>query len=296
MNLPEDNINNRDYASEIELKNISFFNQRLIANFKIYSKIAIASIKSRMEYRTSFSVFLFTLIMFYSSQALTISAIVYRFKTIGGWTLGEMAFLYSVLILSMGLVSSMFSGLIDFYEFIREGTFDRILLRPLSPLGQIIAGGFEITGVVHLILGVTAFWIANQLQKVDWNWLNIIVFITVILGGSLILASIRIIIASIAFYAVNNSSLVHLFVFSTREFMLYPMSIYPTGLKFILTFLLPLGFINYYPAYYFLNKSTEGDLFHPYLMFGSLPVGILMAITSLILWEKGKKAYESAGS
>ena len=264
-------------------------------NLRIYFKIAVASIKSRMEYRASFSVFLFTLVLFYSAQAVTISVIVYRFKTIGGWNIGEIAFLYSVLILSMGIVSSVFSGLIEFYNHIREGTYDRILLRPLSPLWQVIMGGFEITGLVHLVLGLTTFWIANQFHTVEWNWLNAAVFLLTILGGSLILASIRIMIASIAFYAVNNSSLVHLFVFSTREFMLYPMNIYSTGLKFILTFILPLGFINYYPSHYFLNKSGT-DLFHPLLVFGSLPVGIVMLTIAYFMWKRGETAYESAGA
>jgi len=266
-----------------------------MSSLRIYLKIAVASIKSRMEYRASFTVFLFTLIMFYSAQALTISVIVYRFKTIGGWSVGEIAFLYSILILSMGIVSSVFSGLIEFYTHIREGTYDRILLRPLSPLGQVVMGGFEISGIVHLVLGFTAFWIANQFQHVEWNLLNISVFSVVILGGAMILASIRIMIASIAFYAVNNSSLVHLFVFSTREFMLYPMNIYSTGLKFILTFVLPLGFINYYPAHYFLNKSSA-DLFHPWMTFGTFPVGVMMLAISLVMWKIGGRSYESAGA
>lgn len=59
---------------------------------------------------------------------------------------------------------------------------------------------------------------ANSLIEVHWNSLNALVFLTVVVGGALILGSIRIIIAGIAFYAVNTNSLVHLFVFSSREF------------------------------------------------------------------------------
>ena len=263
--------------------------------FRIYFKLAVASIKSRMEYRASFSVFLFTLILFYGAQLTTIGLIIHRFKSIGGWTIGEIAFLYSILILPMGIVSSMFSGIVEFYTHIREGTYDRILVRPLSPLGQVITGGFELSGVVHLVLGITTFVIANNFQKVEWNSTNVTVFIFVIIGGSLILASIRIIIAAIAFYAVNNTSLVHLFVFSTREFMMYPMNIYSTGVKVLLTFFLPLGFINFYPSYYFLNKSGS-DLFHPIFMFGTFPVGTLMIFFAIWFWKKGEKAYESAGA
>lgn len=269
-------------------------NYTLKETIYIYLRIAIASIKSRMEYRASFLVFLFTLVTFYTAQIATIGIVITRFKTIGGWTMGEMAFLYSLLILSQGIVTFIFSGILDFGEFVRDGTFDRFLVRPLSPLIQIIMGGFEISGFAHIILGFLTFFMANSLITVHWNLLNGLVFVTVVIGGALILGSIRIIIAAIAFYAVNTNSLVHLFVFSSREFLLYPLNIYNGGLRFLLTFIVPLGFINFYPAHYFLNKSGD-DIFHPLFVFGTLPIGMVMFLFSLWLWKRGQDDYESAG-
>ncbi|MCE9501806.1 MAG: ABC-2 family transporter protein, partial [Leptospira sp.] len=221
----------------------------------VYFRLAMASIKSRMEYRASFIIFLFTLVSFYAAQAVTVGVVITRFKTIGGWSIGEMAFLYSLLILSQGIVSCFFSGLVDFGNFVRLGTYDRLLVRPLSPLGQVIMGGFELTGFAHLVLGLITFFVANSLIAIHWDLVNVLVLISVITGGSMILAGIRIIIGAIAFYAVNNNSLVHLFVFSSREFLLYPLNIYSTSVKFLLTFIIPLGFINFYPAHYFLKKT-----------------------------------------
>ncbi|MBE7412092.1 MAG: ABC-2 family transporter protein [Leptospiraceae bacterium] len=259
-----------------------------------YLQLALASVKSRMEYRASFFIFLFTLVSFYTAQALTIGIIIHRFKVIGGWSVGEIAFLYSLLILSQGIVSCLFSGVVEFGNFIREGTFDRLLVRPLSPLGQVIASGFELVGLAHLILGLITFFIANSLIRISWSFFDVVIFITVILGGSMILAGIRIIIAAIAFYAVNNNSLVHLFVFSSREFLLYPLNIYSKGVKFLLTFIIPLGFVNFYPAQYFLKKSGEG-IFHEYIVYFTLPIGVLLFLISILFWRKGQKDYESAG-
>lgn len=260
----------------------------------VYLKLALASIKSRMEYKASFIIFLFTIFAFYIAQILTISAVIFRFKTIGGWSMGEMAFLYSLLVLSQGIVSCGFGGLLDFGTLVRDGNFDRTMIRPLSPLLQVIMNGFDLTGFVHIFLGVVAVIMANSLIQIEWDFIRSFMLIIVVLGGSFILAAIRIFIAAIAFWAVNNTSLVHLFVFSSREFLLYPMNIYSNGVKFLLTFLVPLGFINFYPAHFFLQKDTS-TLFHPYFIFGTLPVGVLMIIFSLILWKIGQNAYESAG-
>ncbi|MCC6276244.1 MAG: ABC-2 family transporter protein [Leptospiraceae bacterium] len=267
----------------------------VIHSANCYLKLAVASIKSRMEYRASFFIFLFTLVSYYSAQALTIGIIINRFKMIGGWSIGEMAFLYSLLILSQGIVSCLFSGVVEFGSFVREGTFDRLLVRPLSPLGQVIMGGFELTGFAHLILGLITFFVANSLIRIHWQISDVLIFITVILGGSMILAGIRIVIAAIAFYAVNNGSLVHLFVFSSREFLLYPLNIYSTGVKFLLTFVIPLGFVNFYPAHYFLNKTGD-SVFHDYIVFFTFPIGTILFLFSLWFWRKGQAAYESAGA
>jgi ABC-2 type transport system permease protein len=262
--------------------------------FYVYLRLVTASIKSRMEYRASFFVFIFTLVAYYTAQLLTIGAIIYRFKKIGGWGTGEMAFLYSLLILSNGIVSCFFSGLLDMSTFVRDGGYDRFLIRPLSPLAQVITYGFELTGLAHLILGIITFVAANSLISINWNFMNCLHFVLVILGGSLILASVRIVIGAIAFYAVNNQSLVHLFVFSAREFLLYPLNIYSTGVKFLLTFIVPLAFINYYPAHLFLNKDS-GELFHSSFIYATFPIGIVMLLGSILFWRKGQSAYESAG-
>ncbi len=272
------------------MDNPYLFSEKLV----IYIRLAAAAIKSRMEYRSSFWIFFFVLILFYMAQVLTIGVVINRFKTIGGWTVGEMAFLYSLLILSQGLVASLFSGLVDFSTQVRDGNYDRILVRPLSPLIHVIMNGFEISGIAHIILGIASFVFANSLLEIQWGFQNITMFAFVVFGGSLILAGIRIIIAAIAFWAINNSSLVHLFVYSSREFLLYPLNIYSGGVKILLTFLIPLGFINFYPAHFFLNKST-GGLFHPYMIYATLPVGIVLFFASLSIWKLGQNAYESAG-
>jgi len=261
---------------------------------KIYIQMALASIKSRMEYKASFIIFLFTIFAFYVAQVLAITAIIFRFQSIGGWSMGEMAFLYSLLVLSQGLVACGFGGLLDFGTLIRTGNFDRAMIRPLSPLIQVLMNDFDLTGFVHVVLGILAVSIANSFLQIKWDALKIFVLVLVVLGGSCILASIRILIASVAFWAVENSSLIHLFVFSSREFLLYPMNIYSKGVKFLLTFLIPLGFINFYPAHFFLNKDTS-SLFHPYFIFGTFPVGISILILSLYVWKLGQNAYESAG-
>ncbi|MCZ8238108.1 MAG: ABC-2 family transporter protein [Leptospiraceae bacterium] len=266
--------------------------EEIKSELSLYFRLALASIQTRIEYRWNFIIFIFTLLFLYTAQILTVGVIVTRFHTIGGWNLGEIVFLYSILILIGGFVSSLFTGILEFGSLVRLGNFDRYLIRPLSPLGQVMSMGFDISGIAHLTLATITFIYANSLVSIEWNLGNILFLMITIIAGILIMGGIRLIIASVAFFAINNQSLVHLFVFSAREFLLYPVSIYSRSIRFSLTFLFPIAFVNFYPASYFLDKQTG---FSPWLATMGLPTGLLIFGMGYGLWKRGIRYYESAG-
>jgi ABC-2 type transport system permease protein len=76
---------------------------------------------------------------------------------------------------------------------------------------------------------------------------------------------------------------------------MYPLNIYPWILQLIFTFLIPIGFISYYPASEFLGKESG---FHiPLSMALWTPVvGIVCFIISQFIFSIGMKKYESSGS
>lgn len=266
-----------------------------LKEFSVYMAMIRAAVQSRMEYRGSFIMYLLTLVGFYGAQVAVIGLMLRRFHEIGGWTSGEIAFLYALLVFSQGLVAVFFSGMLEFSPFVREGTFDRLLLRPLSPLLQILTMRFEPGGIANLILGGAAIAAANSFLDIQWSFLTVLMLLAVILGGALILAAIRIGVAAAAFFTVSNEGLQHLIVFSTREFLLYPVDIYSRPVRFLLTFILPIAFINFYPAHFFLNKSASG-LFHPYFVYLTLPTGFLVMFVALKFWKYGVRMYSSTGS
>ncbi|MCB1165190.1 MAG: ABC-2 family transporter protein [Leptospiraceae bacterium] len=266
-----------------------------MSEWSSYKAMLRAAIQSKMEYRGSFIAYIFTLIGFYGAQVSVIALMLNRFHRMGGWNPGEVAFLYSLLLLCNGMVSAVFSGMTEFSELVREGTFDRVMLRPLSELGQILAMKFEPGGLAHMILGVAALIVANNMVDLDWTPLKGIFLLVSIVGGVLILASIRIIIASVSFFAIKNQGLQHLLVFSAREFLMYPVHIYSFPVRFLLTFMFPIAFVNFYPAHYFLAKQSE-TLFHPVLSYMSFPVGAMLLLLSLSFWRFGVNHYSSTGS
>jgi len=269
--------------------------KRIIENMMIYLHMLKAAMQSRMEYRGSFYIYIVTIIGFYSAQISVIGFMLYRFKTIGGWTAGEVAFLYSLLVLSQGIVGALFSGFHDFSTLIREGTFDRVLLRPLSPMLQVITMRFEAHGIANLLLGVVALVISGRFVSVQWSISTYAILLLTIIGGAMIFASIRVMVGAAAFFTVSTDGLQHLVVFSSREFLLYPVDIYSKPVRFFLTFLFPIAFVNFYPSYYFLARNSD-TLFHPYFIYLTFPVGLLLMALATVFWKIGVAHYSSTGS
>jgi ABC-2 type transport system permease protein len=74
----------------------------------------------------------------------------------------------------------------------------------------------------------------------------------------------------------------------------YPVSIYGTGVRFLLTFVVPVAFINYYPAGLFLNRPEYTEVRS--LVVIAPVVGLGLFALAVALWRRGLAAYSSAGS
>jgi ABC-2 type transport system permease protein len=242
--------------------------------------------KARMEYKASFLFYIFAILTFYAGQFGLLFILLNRFHEIKGWSVGEMVFLYSLQAFAFGFTNLIFSQLVNFDKMIVDGEFDRVLVRPLSPLGQVIFSKFEVSTAAHLIIGSTALYFGSRYGNIDWTFYKVVLFPVIITGGVLI---------AVAFWTLRNRSLVHTVIFSSKEFINYPVNIYNVGMQFFLTFIFPIAFINFYPAHFFLDRSGTG-LLHPLLEMGTPIVGLIVTTVSIFSWKAGVNHYQSTGS
>lgn len=261
----------------------------------IYWRLALASIRARIEYRASFLFFIFSITLFYVAQVGLLLVVLARFDNIHGWSAGEMAFMYGLLTFSQGITTLFFNALTNFDQTLIKGEFDRVLVRPLSPLGQVICSRFELTTLVHFILGGVALHLGAKYSGIVWDAQKLLYLPLVLMGGVFIQSAVRLFVTAVAFWTLRNAALVHTVVFSSREFVIYPVSVYNWGVQFFLTFIFPMAFVNFYPSQYFLDKSGE-NLFHPVLSVLTPLVGTVMFALSIYAWKKGVDHYQSSGS
>jgi ABC-2 type transport system permease protein len=75
----------------------------------------------------------------------------------------------------------------------------------------------------------------------------------------------------------------------------YPLTIYPTGVRWLLTFVLPFALITYYPAERLLGRNETGALL-PVLSLAAVPAGLLFLGIAGLVWRAGVRHYQSTGS
>ena len=116
-----------------------------------------------------------------------------------------------------------------------------------------------------------------------------------LIGATLIRGGIYILLGSTSFHTRSAVD----FGQYTQEIMdkttMYPMSMYPESMQFILTYLIPIGWVSFYPASAMLGiKNGIGSgIIVPVI---TLLVGIAVMLLAGAYFSSGLKKYESAGN
>ena len=76
---------------------------------------------------------------------------------------------------------------------------------------------------------------------------------------------------------------------------MYPISMYPESFQFVLTYLIPIGWVSFYPISGLLgieNGLIDGNT----AVWLTLAVGILVILIAAVVFKLGLRRYESAGN
>ena len=128
-----------------------------------------------LEYRANFIMwFLFTII--YHGVALAALYVTMRqFPSMNGWDFRQMFFLYALWMAGHELHNTLFFTIVSVPDYIREGRFDRFLVRPLDTLFQVLTVPQQIMpdGIV-LGLATLAFATVAAGVRVDWIFITFV--------------------------------------------------------------------------------------------------------------------------
>ncbi|WP_409341219.1 ABC transporter permease [Paenibacillus sp. MBLB4367] len=253
------------------------------------------AIQRQIEYPLFLVSWLIMIPMQYFAGAWMLNILVERFQALNGWDFPQLAFVYGLGLLSHGVMVVLFIQSWNMDHMVVHGGFDRMLLRPMNVFFQFAFNYFNFIGLIDLIPGTVIFFYACSLVDFDWSVLNIVKLLLVIAGGALIRSAIYTLLGCVAFWTKGSRSLISLTINMMERATLYPLSIYPYALQLLLTFVIPIGFISFYPAADFLGQE-DGFTIPVGLAVWTPVVGLLTFFIAHKVFHIGLKKYESSGS
>jgi ABC-2 type transport system permease protein len=260
-----------------------------------YARYWWINLLTMLEYRANFVMWGFFTIIYHGTAIVALWVTLRNFPSINGWNFRDTAFMYGLWMLGHSLHNTLFFGVGSVPEFVREGRFDRFLVRPLDPLFQAITIPQQVWPD-ELILAVIYFCVATAFAGVRVDWIFVLYVPFVAIGGALIDFGINLAIATASFWFTRIDSLRWVFMSLEQEFSRYPISIYQRGVRIALTFALPFAFMNYFPATYLLHKSEDGLHLNPAVGLLTPLVGALCVALGYAFWRVGIDRYQGTGS
>lgn len=256
---------------------------------RLYGKFFVMHLKSLMEYKTSFFLTCIGQFLVSFSVFLGIYFMFRRFSNVEGFTYNEVLLHFGITLMEFSLAESVARGFDTFDGMVKQGEFDRVLVRPRHEILLILANRIEFSRIGRILQAVVMFIYGFVISDVRWNLAKVITVLLMLVGGTVVFSGIFLIYASICFFTVEGLEVMNIFTDGAREYGKYPASIYGKRILQLCTFVIPYGLIQYYPFLFLLDRGKP--------FYSLLPLlACLFIVPCFLLWKLGVKHYTSSGS
>ncbi|WP_328538532.1 ABC transporter permease [Streptomyces sp. NBC_00344] len=262
---------------------------------RAYWLIAGMWIRSTMAYRASF---LLTALGNFAATAFDFVAILLMFShvnSLGGYSLGEIAFLYGAAAASFGFSDLVMGSMDRLGRRVRDGTLDTLLVRPAPVLAQIAADRFALRRLGRVTQGLLVLGYAIGVLDVDWTPVKILLVPVMVLSGAVIFSAVFVAGAAFQFWAQDASEVQNAFTYGGVTLLEYPPTVFAKDLLRGVTFVVPLAFVNWLPALYVLGRPYPLDVPRWTAFLGPV-VAVACCLLAGAAWRLGLRAYRSTGS
>ena len=260
----------------------------------MWRRLVGAQIRSQLQYRLSFVLDFVGSGLISFIDFLAVLVLFHNVPRLGAWSVGEVAFLYGLSSISFALTDMLVGHLDQFPQKVRDGNFDILLVRPRSPLLQVIASDLQLRRLAKALQGAAVLVYALGRVDVHWTAGRVGLLLLSIPCGTVIFASVWVIGACLAFWTTDGGEFTNAFTYGGNFLAQYPIDIYSAWLRRFLAYVVPLAFVCYFPALFILGKADPLGL-PRFLEFSSPVVAAAAAFVASLVWRFAVRHYRSAG-
>lgn len=257
---------------------------------KLYFRYVSVTLRSSMQYKLSFFLMIIGRFFVAFGGFLSIYFLFSGFTNIKGYTMGEVLLCFSVMQMSFACAECIARGFSVFSFIVNKGEFDRMLVRPVSPILQVLGSRFELGRIGPMLSAMVMLVVGIRNCEIVWTISRVFCFAFMLFGGVLLFSGLFMIGATICFFSIEDGGSINVLTYGAKEHGKYPIDIYGKNMMRFCTYVIPYTLIQYYPLQYVLGKSDNW-------YYGFYPFGAVVFLTlCYIFWRFGVRHYASCGS
>lgn len=261
----------------------------------VYRYLVAARLRSDWQYRASFVLLILAQTLVAGLDLAVIAVVFGRVDALAGWSALEVGLLYGLGGVAFAL-GDLFVSQVEYVgRHIKAGTFDRFLLRPLSPLLQLSAGEFALRRAGRLVQPSVVLGIALVGTGIDWTLARVVLVPVALVSGTAIFGAIWVLTSAVAFWTVETQEFGNAFTYGGNHLTQYPIDVLGPWLRRFVIFFVPLAFVAYFPAAYLLGKPDPLGA-PPQTALLAPGVALALVLLARAVWLTAVRHYRSTGS
>ncbi len=241
-------------------------------------------------YRANFFIQLFESVVGMLTAIGSVLIVFVKTDELPGWRQGDLICLLGIYFMILGAINLMISpSLNKFMEDIVDGKFDFTITKPRDSQLLVSIQEFRIWKLMDIILGmiVLAWGLTSRVSEA--GLIDAAVFLFSIGTAAVIIYSFWIILATLAFWFIRLENIMQIF-WAMYIAGRWPIGIYPSWLRWILTAIVPIAFAVTVPAEAVAGKLEPGTLLTSFLL------AMTLAFVSRRFWNYGIRFYSGASA
>lgn len=265
------------------------------SDLALYRRLVGARLRSQLQYRVSFIVDLIGSFCFTFLDFVTVVVLFEHFPALDGWTLAEVALLYGISGIGIAVADMFIGNIEEISAQIRTGDFDVVLLRPAPTLLQVIASDLALRRLGRVAQSTVVLVYALANVGIDWTPARALLLPVGIGSAALVFGATFVLGASVMFWTVGSGEIAATFTYGGNAMTSYPLSVFGPWLRRMLAFVVPLGFVTYFPGLYLLDKPDPLGYPEWFQLAAPLAAVGFVAIAGAV-WRVAVRHYRSSGS
>jgi ABC-2 type transport system permease protein len=243
-----------------------------------------------LQYRVNFFIQLFQSLLSIGTGLVVLALVFSHTDELGGWSRSELLAVMGIFTIMGGVIRSVIQpNMQRLLDDVRQGNLDFILTKPADSQVLISVRDVRIWPAVDVVTGGVVLGVALYQLQERMGFSGAIAFVLLICLGAVMIYCVWLAITTGAFWLVRMDEVQELFDGIYRAGM-YPVGIYPSWLRFGLTFLVPIAFAITVPAEAVTSRLGWGSVTL------ALVVTVALVIGTRRFWKLGLRHYSGASS